>query len=751
MRQEARAVVLLLLCAAIVFADRQLRAAPRLPSDAVVGDRVEPHWFAEGTRFWYQAERVEGNWEFILVDAMKGKRGPAFDHQRLAEKLTDITKKERSPFRLELRYLLFDDALTEMRFQFEGDWFLFQLSKGELTETKRPSGSDAEQAMRRPRKLNSDPPRSNNDKPTPQKTSANSRSPDGLWRVRIVDDNVQLQNVREETTATLTQDGKDDYPYRREVFWSPDSSKFVVFRETRVEPRRIHIVESSPPKQLQPKLRTLSYNKPGDTLPKARPVLFDADSTKQIPVSNDEFENPWSIEDLRWSKDSSHFTFVFNQRGHQVLRLVRVDAASGAVTVKVDERSDTFIDYAYKKFSHHLDNEDVIWMSERDGWNHLYYITADGNVRNQITQGEWIVRKVDWVDETKRQIWFRLSGYYHDQDPYYLHFARINFDGTNLVLLTAGNGGHEIRYTSDGRFILDRYSRVDMPPVTELRRVNDGSLVCELERADWSKLLASGWRAPERFVAKARDGKTDIFGLMFRPRNFDPEKSYPIVERIYAGPQSSYVPKTFTTRYTSQTMADEGFIVVQIDGLGTSNRSKAFHDVCSKNLVDAGLPDRRLWIEALAKKYSFIDLKRVGIYGGSAGGQNAVAALLHHGDFYHVGCADCGCHDNRMDKIWWNELWMGWPVGPHYAEQSNVTNAHKLQGELMLIVGEVDTNVDPASTMQVVDALVKADKNFDLVVIPGQGHGAAGTSYGRRRQVEFFKKHLLQIEPRGNR
>ncbi len=372
-------------------------------------------------------------------------------------------------------------------------------------------------------------------------------------------------------------------------------------------------------------------------------------------------------------------------------------------------------------------------------------------MKNPITKGEWVVRGGDRVDEEKRQVWFRAGGIRPEQDPYYVHFCRVNFDGAGLVILTEGDGTHEVQFSPDRRYLIDTYSRVDLPPVTELRRVEDGKLVCELERADWSELLATRWatrwQPPERFVAKGRDGKTDIFGVIFRPTNFDAGKKYPVIEQIYAGPQGSFVPKGFRPFYGPQAMAELGFILVQIDGMGTSNRSKAFHDVCCKNLADSGFPDRILWLKAAAEKYPCMDLSRVGIYGGSAGGQSATAALLQHPDFYKVAVSDCGCHDNRMDKIWWNELWMGWPVGPHYAEQSNVTNAHKLRGKLLLMVGEQDRNVDPASTMQVVNALVRAGKDFDLLVTPGAGHGSGESPYGRRRRMDFFVRHLLGVEP----
>ena len=303
------------------------------------------------------------------------------------------------------------------------------------------------------------------------------------------------------------------------------------------------------------------------------------------------------------------------------------------------------------------------------------------------------------------------------------------------MILTEGDGTHSAQFSPDHRFFIDTWSRVDLPPVNELRRSDDGKLVCKLEEADASELFATGWQPPERFVAKGRDGVTDIYGVIFRPTNFDPNKKYPVIENIYAGPQDSFVPKSFRASYEQEELAELGFIVVQIDGMGTSNRSKKFHDVCWKNLGDAGFPDRILWMKAAAAKYPYMDLTRVGIYGTSAGGQNALRGLLAHGDFYKAAAADCGCHDNRMDKIWWNEQWMGWPVGPHYDEQSNVTQAHKLQGKLLLMVGEMDKNVDPASTMQVVNALIKADKDFELIVFPGAGHGVPP-------EKDFFSKLL---------
>jgi dipeptidyl aminopeptidase/acylaminoacyl peptidase len=458
------------------------------------------------------------------------------------------------------------------------------------------------------------------------------------------------------------------------------------------------------------------------------------------------------VDDVRWSPDSSRFTFLYNQRGHQALRILAVDANSGAVQSIIDERSKTFISYSGKYFAEYLDSSgEIIWMSERDGWNHLYlYDAKAGRVKNQITKGEWAVRGVDRVDREKRQVWFRAGGLRPSEDPYYVHFCRINFDGSGLTVLTEGDGTHSIQYSPENRYLIDTWSRVDLPPINDLRRSEDGKLVCRLEEADAKDLLASGWQVPERFVAKGRDGSTDIYGVIFRPRNFDAKKKYPVIENIYAGPQDSFTPKSFRTGYQHQKLADRGFVVVQMDGMGTANRSKKFHDVCFKDLADSGFPDRILWIKAAAAKYAWMDLSRVGIYGTSAGGQNALRGMLDHGDFYKACVSDSGCHDNRMDKIWWNEQWMGWPVDESYVRCSNVTDAHKLQGKLLLMVGEKDNNVDPATTMQVVNALIKADKDFELLDMPGMGHGVARTPYGARRLEEFFVKAFLGTETNQN-
>jgi dipeptidyl aminopeptidase/acylaminoacyl peptidase len=543
-----------------------------------------------------------------------------------------------------------------------------------------------------------------------------------------------------------SDDGDSENFYSGPFRWSPDNRYLLCFRNQPGDNRRVQIIDSSPDDQVQPKLVDYAYDKPGDKLLTRTPVVVDVENQSIAVIESDLFANAFHLRDFRWRSNSQSISFIFNARGHQTVRLLSIDldptdVRQSVVRTVIDETSLTFVDYANKYFLDiSPDESQAIWMSERDGWCHLYRFNADsGSLFNQITRGEWVVRDVERVDYEQQQIWFTAGGLQSGEDPYHRHLCRIDFDGSNLVDLTPADGDHRWQFSPDRNYLIDTYSRVDQPETRELRSSADGHLIATINTHGISELLKTGWQVPERFVSKGRDGETDIYGYIVRPRNFDSSAKYPIIEAIYAGPHSAHVPKSFSLQESFVRLADLGFIVVKIDGMGTSHRSKSFHDVCWKNLADGGFPDRRLWITAAANQHPEMDLSRVGIYGGSAGGQNALAALLHHGDFYHAAFADCGCHDNRMDKIWWNELWMGYPIGPHYAENSNVTHANKLMGRLMLCVGELDRNVDPSSTYQVVDALVAAEKEFDFLLMPGYGHGAGGSRYGRHRMYRFFE------------
>lgn len=387
-------------------------------------------------------------------------------------------------------------------------------------------------------------------------------------------------------------------------------------------------------------------------------------------------------------------------------------------------------------------------MSERDNWNHLYmYDRTDVSHPRQITRGEWYVRRVLDVDEKNGHIYFSANGVNKDEDPYNIRYYRINFDGSGMVDLTPAPGHHTAYFSPGMEYLVDVASAPAQAPVVTLRSASDGSEIMAIEKADISRLLANGWNAPEVFAAPGRDGQTMMWGLIQRPSDFEPGKKYPVIEYIYQGPGDQYVPKTFMPyNHWMRPLAELGFIVVMVDGMGTSFRSREFENICYKNLSDAGLPDHIAWIKAAAAKYPEMDIDRLGIYGCSAGGQESTNALLHYPDFYKAAYSACGCHDNRMDKIWWNELWMGYPVDDSYARCSNVDNAHLLRRPLMLVVGEMDDNVDPASTMQVANALIKANKDFELVVIPGARH-TMGEAFGDHKRYDFFVRHLMGATP----
>ncbi len=602
----------------------------------------------------------------------------------------------------------------------------------------------------------------------PKISPERGQSPDGQWVALVQDHNLHLRPANGGPAVALSRDGNGTNAYSPDVSWAPDSSAVVARRVRKGGERLVHMVEAAPKGQVQPRLHEQRYLKPGDDLPKPVLRVFTVSDQRQWNVADTLYPNPFTESgdiDVRWSPDGREFYFDYNQRGHQAYRILGVKlpspgTASGGAAGEppdeiepravVDEASRTFIDWTNKTWREWLPGTgELLWMSERNGWCHLWlYDVATGRPKNPVTRGEWVVRRVEHVDAAARQVWFLASGVRPGQDPYFLHLCRVNFDGTGMVVLTEADGTHSVQFSPGRTWFLDTWSRVDQAPVTELRRASDGGRVATLERGDASALVAAGWTTPEPFVAPGRDGSTPIHGILIKPSNFDPSRRYPVVEEIYAGPQGAFVPKEFGRLTRQHAIAELGFVVVQIDGMGTSHRSKAFHDVCWKNLGDSGFPDRIAWLRAAARTRPWMDLSRVGIYGGSAGGQSAARALIAHGDFYRVAVSDCGCHDNRVDKIWWNEQWMGWPVGPHYAESSNAEQAHRLQGRLLLIVGEVDTNVDPASTHQVAAALVRADKDFDLLVMPGTGHGAAETPYGSRRRMDHLVRHLHGREPR---
>ena len=708
-----------------------------------------PTWVGTTHRFYYRRSLANG-FEFVMVDADTREKSAAFDHNRLADALSRASGRAYTGTRLPFQNFNFNEALSAIEMSIDGARWTCTLADYACRTPDVPPPGEIRRGI-------SGPVRGDISQVTPRPRL----SPDGKWMAFIDNYNIALRPFGGDKRMTLSTDGSEgNYYDGASIAWSPDSSRVAAYRVRPGYRRLIHYVASSPEDQLQPEHWASPYAKPGDLLDLEQPVLFDVRSQKEIAIDAKLFPNPYDMSDLVWRKDSRAFSFEYNQRGHQVYRIIEVDAHSGAARAIISEEPKTFFYYnrsaatlqAGKRYRIDLaDGKEVVWMSERDGWNHLYLIDgATGAVKNQITKGAWPVRHVIKVDEEKRQLWFSAGGMNAGKDPYFQHYYRINLDGSGLTPLTSVDANHTVEFSSDMTLFVDHYSRVDLASIAELHRA-DGSLIAEIEKPDLTALMKTGWKAPDVFVAKGRDGTTDIWGLVWKPTRFDPSKKYPVIEYIYAGPHGTHTPKSFMASSGMQAQAELGFIVVQMDGMGTSNRSKAFHDVAWQNIKDAGFPDRILWHQALAAKNPWYDITRVGIYGGSAGGQNSMGALLFHPEFYKVAVSYAGCHDNRMDKIWWNEQWMGWPIGPQYSDSSNVDHAGLLQGKLLLMFGELDTNVDPASTMQVVNALLKAGKNFDLLIYPGEDHNAGRggqyADYGERKRFDFFVRHLLNQNP----
>ncbi len=690
----------------------------------VFGEQLEPHWIDGG--LWWRHETGRDTHRFRTATFDQPTPRDLFDHDALAAALGHSVLADELPIE---NVSLTPDGRTLHFDAFDSTW---TTDRDFIAIQQIEPEAQADEPRRGAREQNHD--------------SAQAKSPDGRWGVTLRDHNVFLADG-DATPRQLTYDGTPQDSYGGRVHWSPDSSKFVVLQTRDGHSREVTVVQSAPGNQLQPKVITYDYRKAGDDIPQSRPRLFDVERGR-VEVDESLWPNPWSLRNVRWRGDSSGFTVEYNQRGHLVLRVIAVDAETGEVKAIVEEARDTHIAWKDKYHLHWINDDRLVWMSERDGWNHLYLYDLTGDSIKQLTSGEWAVREVVANNNEKELLWLEtygrdgVDGDGGGREPLYRHLAKVDFDG-NLTWLTDADGTHErpnFMPNADWSHYVVTWSRVDQPPVHELRRSSDGKLLTTLGEADATGLYAAGWQPPEQFAAPGRDVELMVHGVLFRPTNFEPEKRYPIIEDIYMG--LPIAPKRWRVWDGRRALAELGFVVVVNDPAVTVWPSRRHWDIGYKNLGDAGFPDRIAWIKAAAKQRPWMDLDRVGIYGTSAGGQASLRGMLAHPEFYKVCVSSCGCHDNRMDKIWWNEYWMGWPVGPHYAEQSNVTNAHRLQGDLLLIVGEIDQNVDPASTMQVVDALVQADKDFELLVLPNAGHTSGGR-YGERKRREFFVRHLL--------
>ncbi|HEK20495.1 S9 family peptidase [Mucilaginibacter sp.] len=695
---------------------------------------IRPNWQAGNNFFWYSKRSGDNQVDYIAVDPEKASRKVIFNRAELNGKVNSVTGKNTKDNDFKIDQLFFTDDKKQAIFKTDREWYNYNLETHVCLKTTDTVYKKVD-----------------NDKPLQKRhyrwEGANNDpvSPDKQWEATVKGGNIVVKSLKSKTEVTLTTDGSLDKPYG-ELTWSPDSKHLIGYRIDPKKEKDVYYLLSSVAGTTRAVLKSHEYAQPGDEFTSYEQYIFNIADKSSIKTDAEKIDF-FSAPRLQWRYNNSrYFTYEKADRGHQCFRVIEVDVTNGKTRNIIDEKTNTFI-YEQRIYTFYMpQTHEIVWVTEKDGWRHIYTVDAISGKEKLVTKGNWVVRDVDSVDVKKREIWFRGSGKNAGEDPYNIHYYRIGMDGRNLVELTPEKGNHSVSFSPDRKYFIDTYSEVNIAPKIVLKNTINGKKLMDIEQADLTGLLATGIKLPEVFVAKARDGKTDIWGVVYRPANMDPNKSYPVIENIYAGPQDSFVPKSFSAVNEMEGIAQLGFIVVQIDGMGTANRSKAFHDVCWHNLADAGFPDRILWMKALAAKYPQVDISRVGVYGTSAGGQNSSGALLFHPEFYKAAVSACGCHDNRIDKQWWNEQWMGYPVGPHYGEQSNITNAGKLQGDLLLIVGEADTNVPPESTYRFADALIKSNKMFDFLVVPGMGHSDGGP-YGRKKKRDFFVKHLLKAEP----
>jgi dienelactone hydrolase len=604
--------------------------------------------------------------------------------------------------------------------------------------------------------------------PVTERNEMESFSPDRKWKAFSKNYNLFIKNLATGEEIQLSFDGKKDFEYASYwgwsdmiygengerpahfmVNWSPDSKWiFTQIVDLRIA-EKMYLLDWSKDEKFRPELLSYYRGSPGDsTVVNYIPVVFDLEkkTEKKLP----ELFAPHFIGiNLRWSDDSKMLNGFHIQRGYKEYHLVEVNSDDGKIRKILSESSPTHVnrDNIFRR----LKTGQFILSSEKSGWNHLYLFDWNtGNEVNAITSGDFVVNKLSHFDEEKGIIYFEASGKEADRNPYFNHLYRVNLDGSNLQLLTPENAYHELYISPDGNLAVDNYSTVNQPTQSILIELATGKHLQKISEADISNLLKRGYKSPVPFTAIAKDQKTEIHGVYFVPTTFNAKKKYPIIDYTYTGPHTSTTPKTFKSGLLGhqQPMAELGFVVVTVDGLGGFGRSKAFSDVSYRNLGD-GTTDHVLAITQLASKEKFIDITKVGIFGHSAGGYDAGRAMLLHPDFYKVGVASAGDHDFRMEKAWWPEMYMGYPVGDFYHEQSNITNAANLKGHLLLAHGGIDENVNPSATFKLAENLIKAGKDFDLFIWPSRNHsfGRPPGDYFTKKRWDYFIEHLMGEKP----
>jgi dipeptidyl aminopeptidase/acylaminoacyl peptidase len=708
---------------------------------------VRAEWL-DGGRFWYRAADQTGV-TYMLVDPTKGTSALAFDQEKLAAALKSASNGEIKDDARHLKITAIDSlTAAEIKLTYAGAHYACDLSPIACKRLS-PAGHHA------PLNL----------------------SPDKKLGAFIREWNLWVRNIVTGEETQLTTDGVNDYGYATDnagwkqsesaiVLWSPDSKKIATFQQDQRKTGEMYLV---PVTNSHPALKAWKYPLVGDKeVTMIERVVIDVASHKMTRLKMPPDQHRSTLcddvachgttwDDVEFSPDDAHLAFVSTSRDHKREWLRVADTSTGEVREVMGETTPKFYESGNGKVNWHYlpASNEILWFSERDNWGNLYlYDLSTGKLKNQITHGDGNVTQVLRVDEKNRTLYFIGVGRESGRDPYFQHFYSIHFDGTGQKLLTPENADHNIKLSPDGRYFVDSYSTPTEPHITVLRD-SDGKLVKEIAKQDISKLLAFGWVPPVPIKVKARDGKTDLYGFMFKPSHIEEGKKYPIVNSVYPGPQTgSCGSREFAAAHRdSQSLAELGFVVVCIDGMGTDMRSKSFHEAYWGNLGDNTIPDQVAGMKELAAQYPFIDLDRAGIFGHSGGGNATGAAMFNYPDFFKVGIAESGNHDQRDYEDDWAEKWSGLLVkqpdgSSNYDSQANQNIAKNLKGHLLLAHGTMDDNVPPNNTLVLVDALIKANKDFDLLLIPNVAHGYGPASqYMTRRRWDYFVRYLANAMP----
>lgn len=718
---------------------------------------MPPNWLS-GDRFWFRMLTPEGS-QFILVDPEKRTRTGAFDQQKLAAALTAATGKQVSASMLPFQFFTYSADNRFISFRVNNQQWKADLQSQDYTLSKDSAGQTGNMGRSRPGRGGRN----------------EVFSPDGSKAAFIRDYNLWMRDTKTNKETQLTTDGIKDFGYATDnagwsssdapiIRWSPDSKKIATFRQDQRNVGDMYLVTTNVG---HPTLKAWKYPLPGDEIiPMIQRVIIETEHPKIIPVNvppdphraslSDDISSSGTLDDVDWSEDGTQLAFLSTSRDHKIEKFRIANAITGEVREIFEESVPTQYESGQGAINWRYlpKTGEIIWYSERDDWGHFYlYDAATGKVKNQITKGDWVVTKVVRVDEKSRTIYFYAAGL-QKENPYFTGLYRIGFDGKNMTALTPGEGNHTAVFSPSGNYIVDTYSKPDVAPVVVVRDLS-GRQIVTVAKTDISRLVATGWKPPMPVTVKAHDGKTDLYGLLFTPTQLDPSKKYPIIDYIYPGPQGGSVGSwSFqAARGDHQALAELGFIVFLLEGSSNPLRSKSFHDMYYPNMAENTLPDQVSGIRQLAQRYAYIDTTRIGIWGHSGGGFATAAAMFRYPDFFKVGISESGNHENRNYEDDWGERYIGLLTKgadgkDNYEAQANQVYAKNLKGKLMLAHGMMDNNVPPYNTLLVVEALEKANKDYDLVIFPNSTHGyGAYSSYMMRRRWDYFVKNLLGAEP----